>query len=493
MYTEGVASCSAERLRGLLSNLSGKRVVVLGLGMFRGGEGAARFMASRGARVLVTDLKQADQFAPVLKRLSDLPIEYQFGGHRIEDIVHADLVVANPAVPRQSPILARVHEAGVPLSSPMNVFLTLCPAPVTAVTGSIGKSTTTAMLAAMLRQAGRRVHLGGNIGVSLLPALGHISHRDVVVLEISCFQLEDTASLPWSPHVAVITNLTPNHLDRYGTQDAYVESKRSILAFQAAGDAAVLGSADPVLQVWARTQVRGKLLQFDGAPGSGPLVEGTNLRADRVIWSSGSVQRELFRCRDVRVPGVHNLANAMAAATAARWLGAKARHIRQTLGTFRGLEHRLESCGRLAGVSFYNDSNSTSPECTVAGVLSFSCPVTLIAGGHNKGLELAVMTDSIARRAHALVAMGECGPRVAELTRQAAQRAGRAPIIREVRSLEEAVGAAVQVSRPGSAVLFSPGCASFDMFENFAHRGRAFKSLVRQAAARSGPRPRWVA
>jgi UDP-N-acetylmuramoylalanine--D-glutamate ligase len=426
----------------------------------------------------VTDLKTADQLAPAIEALSDLPIHYTLGGHKTEELVEADLVVVNPAVPRHSKLLQACHKARVPLTSEMNMFLALCRAPVAAVTGSVGKSTTTAMLATMLRAGGHTVHLGGNIGICLLPLVDDITPDDFVVLEISSFQLEDAACLEWSPHVAVVTNITPNHLDRYGTCEAYVNAKRSIVTFQTQGDAAVLNRNDAALQEWAAAGTPGELLFFDAESTTGPLARGMNLRAGRLIWNKGDVQQLICSADQIAVPGAHNVANALAAGAAACWLDVPAEFIRQALCEFKPLEHRLEKCGACQGTTFYNDSDATAPESTIAGLRTFKAPVTLIAGGYNKGLDLRPMAAAIADHARVLITLGTAGPEIAELTRQAAARAGRTPVIKEVKSLEEGVRAAFDLSVPGSTVLFSPACASFDMFQNFAERGRKFKELV---------------
>lgn len=470
--------CPPERHAEILADLRGKRVSLIGLGLFGGGEGAARFLAGRGAQVTVTDLKGADELEPVLKRLSDLPLRYQLGGHDAEDLLRSDLVVANLAVPRCADVLRRCRDAGVPLTSPMNMFLTLCPVPVTAVTGAVGKSTTTAMLAIMLRQDGRRVRLGGNIGISLLPFVDQIRSDESVVLELSSVQLEDAVHLRWAPQVAVVTNVSPNHLDRYGTFQAYAEAKRGILAFQSGADTAILNAADPVTGQWLRRGIGGRLLRFDPVSGSGPLVAGMNLRGGLMVWQEGTRQQVVCSPRHVSLPGAHNVANAMAAAAAACRLGVSPAAIRRALASFKTLEHRLEPCGRLGGMTFYNDSDATAPQSTVAGMASFDGPLTLIAGGCNKDLDMAPLAAAVARRAQALVTIGRDGPVIAHLTRLACLEAGRSLPIREAGSLREAVEAAVELSAPGSTVLFSPACASFDMFQNFVERGRRFKELV---------------
>jgi UDP-N-acetylmuramoylalanine--D-glutamate ligase len=212
------------------------------------------------------------------------------------------------------------------------------------------------------------------------------------------------------------------------------------------------------------------------------MVTGTNLRSGCIVWNNGGGEQVICAREHVRLPGEHNVANAMAACAAARWLGAGAEQIREALCAFSGLEHRLEECGRFGGMTFYNDSDATTPESTIAALRSFEGPLTLIVGGHSKGLDLAPMAGAIAARVDALVTIGDCGPELAQLSREAGLRRGRAAAIREAGSLRAAVRAAIELSMPGSVVLFSPGCASFDMFQNFAERGRVFKALVGEEA-----------
>ncbi|GAG19955.1 unnamed protein product, partial [marine sediment metagenome] len=256
--------------------LAGMRVTLMGLGLFGGGVGAARFLAGRGAELLVTDLRPPKRLAPSLAALEGLPISYRLGEHVEDDLTGADLVIANPAVPRANPYLRAARRAGVPVASPMNLFLTLCPARVAAVTGSNGKSTTTALLAAMLEPIGRTVWLGGNIGVSLLPSLDRMAAQDLIVLELSSFQLQDAEALAWSPHMAVVTNLTPNHLDRHLDLRDYEEAKQVIWRFQGEDDFLVLNAGDPVLCDWVRRGVPSRLLFFGPAPEGGELHVGMN-------------------------------------------------------------------------------------------------------------------------------------------------------------------------------------------------------------------------
>jgi len=474
-----VEFCDMQALRGILSSLPGKRVTLMGLGQFGGGQGAAIFLADRGAMLTVTDLKPAEQLSATLKSLGNRPIRYRLGCHIARDFVDADLVVANPAVPRTSALLRRAVETGVPVTSPMNMFLALCPAPVVGVTGSNGKSTTTAMVGAMLRRAGGKVWVGGNIGGSLLTQLGAMSRDGTVVLELSSFQLEDAAALRWSPHVAVVTNLTPNHLDRHGTFERYVSAKKNICAFQSSQDTLVLNACDPFSMEWAGDGLGGQRLFFNARGSGDELVEGTSLVGDRIIWRRSELREPICSRRIIALPGLHNVENALAAATAARQLGARPAHIREALAGFRALEHRLQFIGQAGGIRIYDDSLSTTPESTIAALRSMSPPLTLIAGGYDKNLSVTPLASVIARTTEVLVTIGQMGPALAQRTREAAVRLGSSPTVREAGSLQEAVGDAMRLSMPGTAVLFSPGCASYDMFDNCEHRAEVFKLLVK--------------
>jgi len=485
-----VTMCPLHELRRLLAGLAGKRVTLMGLGLFGGGRGAARLLAERRARLTVTDLRSAAKLAPSLDALADLPVTYRLGRHEADDFTDADLVVASPAVPRDNAYLRAARQAAVPVTSPMNMFLALCPAPVAAVTGSNGKSTTTALLAAMLRACGRKTWLGGNIGVSLLPSVQRIDPDDAVVLELSSFQLEDATALEWSPHVGIVTNLTPNHLDRHGTMHAYAEAKRCLVGFQGPQDFAVLNARSDVLQDWARRGVAGRLLWFDSQPEPGRLPDGVSLIADRLVWRAGPRHEVLCAREDIPLLGMHNAENVMAAAAGACCLGAGSRAVREALSTFVGLEHRLELVGEFRGMRFYNDSDSTTPAAAVAAVRSFNGPVTLIAGGSDKKLDLAPVAREAALGAEALITMGQTGPVIAQRAREESAYTGRSLLVREARTLNQAVSAAAELSMPGTTVLFSPACASYDMFENCDQRGTTFKELVRARFAGPGRRSR---
>lgn len=474
--------CDRDCLLNILGNLKGKRVTLVGLGQFGGGEGAARFLVDRGARLIVTDLKPMEKLSAVVERLGDENITYRLGFHDESDVIQADLVVANPAVPRTSPLLLKAQEQGVPLTSPMNMFLALCPAPVMGVTGSNGKSTTTSMLGAMINRSGVRTWVGGNIGRSLLPEIDRIRPQDRVVLELSSFQLQDAGALEWSPHVSVVTNLTLNHLDRHGTFQDYVEAKKNIGAFQNPDDTLILNASDPRVAAWANHGWAGRTLFFDARSNTGEPVEGMSLRCNKMVWHERDLYEVVCSRHALRLAGLHNVENALAAAAAARCLGVRGSHIMGALQNFHALEHRLQFLGEVDDVSIYDDSLSTTPESTIAALRSMSRPVTLIAGGYDKKLPLEPLAEAIAQTAEVLVTIGQTGPALAAKTRRVGAHAGMAPPVRETHSLEEALEAAIDLSMPGCVMLFSPGFASYDMFDNCVQRGEAFQELVSQYA-----------
>jgi UDP-N-acetylmuramoylalanine--D-glutamate ligase len=450
-----------------------QQVTILGLGLFGGGAGAARYFAERGARVIVSDLRPAPDLAESLKALDGLPIEFRLGpasGGK-EDFAGSELVVVNPAVPPESPALAMAQRCGARLDTEINLLLRLCPAPVAAVTGTNGKSTTVALLGEMMRQAGRKTWVGGNLGGSLLPQMDEMAAGDIAVIEISSFQSQRLAWAGLSPHLGVVLNLTPNHLDRHRDMAEYAEAKRQLLLRQGPGDFAVLNGEDAILRTWTDAGDARKL--FFGAEPDAPA--GIRIAGETVrLWRDG--QRAEIALARMRIPGAHNRLNAACAAASAWLLGAEPKAIEAALAAFPGLPDRLELVAESGGVRYYNDSIATTPESTLAALETFREPIVLIAGGSSKNLSFAELGRRIARRAKAAVLLGATAPEI-----ERAIRAGGAPIppVHRAKSLEEAVRLAHCIVRPGEVVLLSPACASFDMFRNYAERGQRFRELVR--------------
>ncbi len=450
-----------------------RQVTVLGLGLFGGGAGAARYFAERGARVIVSDLRDAAGLAESLQALEGLPIEFRLGpvSGGEEDFAGSELVVVNPAVPPDSPALATAQRCGARLDAEINLFLRLCPAPVAAVTGTNGKSTTVALLGEMMRQAGRKTWVGGNLGGSLLPQVDEIAAGDIVVIEVSSFQSQRLAWAGLSPHLGAVLNLTPNHLDRHRDMAEYAEAKRQLLLRQGPGDFAVLNSDDPILRTWTDAG-RGRKMFFGAAP---EAPEGIRLAGETVrLWRDG--RRAEIPLARMRIPGAHNRFNAACAAASAWLLGAEPKAIEAALAGFPGLPDRIELVAETGGVRYYNDSIATTPESTMAALEAFREPIVLIAGGSSKNLSFAEVGRRIARRAKAVVLIGATAPEIERAIRAGGEPA---PPIHPAESLEDAVRLAQRIARPGDVVLLSPACASFDMFRNYAERGRKFREAVR--------------
>jgi UDP-N-acetylmuramoylalanine--D-glutamate ligase len=457
-----------------------RTVTVMGLGGFGGGMGAVRFLAEAGAKVLVTDLRSADELSSSLAQIDRTwPVTLRLGRHEEADFRNSDLVVVSPAVPKNSPFLAIARDAGVPLTSEMNLFWERNRGRVLAITGSNGKSTTTALTHAILAnaKAPHRCWLGGNIGISLLPEVRQIQPEDWVVLELSSFQLEDLVPLRPRPDIAVVTNFSPNHLDRHGTVEAYRAAKQNLLSWQTAEQFAVVNALSEVA-TWPTAATRLRFGPTDagtcGVFGGGPDVLA------RMPADPDQALRFPLR-RWLRLPGTHNWQNAQAAIAAALATGASLEAIERGVSNFRGLPHRLEHVAEVHGRHCFNDSKSTTPEATVLALQSFDEPIVLLAGGYNKQIDLSAIATTALTRCRTVALLGQTGSQLGQLIEQAARAANvSGPVCRSFESLAPAVAWSLQESAPGDIVLLSPGCASYDWFQNYIERGEQFASLVRQ-------------
>jgi len=426
---------------------TGRRVTVMGLGRFGGGVGAARWLAEQGARVTVSDQAPAAELARSVAALKDVDVALHLGAHEEADIVGCDVLVVNPAIAFDSPHLAAARDAGVELTTEINLFLARCPVTVVGVTGSAGKSTTVAMTGTILARH-RPTHVGGNIGRSLLGDLDRIRSDHVVVLELSSFQLAYLPLLGRSPAVAVVTNLQPNHLDRHGTMAEYAQAKKNIFRFQAREDTLIVSRDEPTVAAWA-----------DEAPGR------------TVLFSADDAPFELA------LPGRHNQANAQAAWAAARLFGMPRRIAAEALKGFQPLPHRLQFVIERDGVRYVNDSKCTTPDEAVAALSSFPARTTIvIAGGYDKHVDLDSFCNALAEGAKAVVATGQTGDRIADHV-EAARTGAEPPVVREPH-FAAAVAAAEALAESGDVVLLSPGCASFGQFSNYERRGEAFVEIV---------------
>ncbi len=424
-----------------------QRATVMGLGRHGGGVGAARYLAQQGARVTVTDLADAAALSDSLEELSGAGIElFHLSGHREADFTEADLVVANPAVRPDNPLVKLARTAGARITSEIELFLDVCPAPVIGVTGTTGKSTTAAMIAAALDAAGRRSWLGGNIGRSLLADLPRIQSDDWVVLELSSFQLHWLGENVRWPRLAVLTNFAPNHLDWHGSVEHYRQSKQRLF--------------DHVRQAFQP--------DFRVGQASSPDCQA---RKPDLRWPDGDVPI-------LRVPGRHNRANAALAAAAASAAGADRESIARGLAAFIGLPHRLEIVGEIAGRLFINDSKATTPEAAIAALESMDRPTWILLGGSDKQIELSPLALAAGMLAKGAAVYGAVGEKLDLLLAALAPRLERFCAT----SLDEALDWCWQQSQPGDAIVLSPACASLDQFRDYIDRGTAFVRLVEELA-----------
>ena len=463
-----------------MTNYRGQRVVILGLA--RQGMALARYLVQAGARVVISDRQPAEKLAANLAALSDLPIEYVLGGHPPSLLDGADLLCLSGGVDANIPLAQEARRRGVPLSNDSQIFLEACPAGVmtVGVTGSAGKTTTTTLVGRILtpppqqsRQArGVRTWIGGNIGNPLIAEVHRMRVGDIAVMELSSFQLE---IMTRCPQVGAVLNITPNHLDRHGTMEAYTAAKSHILLHQSAADVAVLGLDD----VGARRLsllVRGRLVYFSGAT----LVaaqEGTFLRDEVIVFRWGRREQAVCAVKDIGLRGQHNVLNVLAACAISGAAGAIPEAMRAGIEGFTGVEHRLEFVRERDGVKWYNDSIASAPERVVAALNSFEEPIVLLAGGRDKKLPWEDFARLAKTRVKCLVLFGEAGPLIQRAVEAANMDRAQYTLCGK---LGEAVRVAAGKAESGDVVLLSPGCTSFDEFTDFAERGEKFKEWVRE-------------
>ena len=470
-------------------DLEGKRILVFGLGVHGGGLGVARWLVKQGARVTVTDLKRAEELQPSLDALRGLPIKYVLGEHREQDFLNADLIVRNPGVPRESKWLKLAQEHGVPVEMEMSLFVERLPrraAQVIGITGTKGKTTATLMTGAILKRANPKTVVAGNLRVSALELLDQIDAETPVVLELSSWQLEAFVPHQVSPHIAAITNITPDHLNRYGDMDDYAEAKATIFRYQQPGDFIVLNFDNKILTHFA-PRAFGQVVWTSAKR---PLNEGAFRDGDTLVWKRGGARQRIMRVNDLRVPGEHNVENALTAAALAATWGATPEQTAAALAEFRGVEHRQEVVREIDGVRYINDTTATAPAAAIAAIETFAPSaqgLVLIAGGADKSLDFSEMAGVIAAKVKRLILLeGTATDKLAA----AAQVAGAQKIIAgRFDNLSAAVERAKNVARSGDVVLLSPGCASFGMFANEFERGEQFKEIVDQMSVANRQSP----
>jgi UDP-N-acetylmuramoylalanine--D-glutamate ligase len=457
-----------------VDDLKGKRVTIVGLGKGRTSQGLAEFLARSGASITITDTRGAEELREGLDRLGELPVSLRLGVADDDALVAADYVFLIPGIPPTVSTVVRAEGLGIPILTEIGLFFRLCPAPIVGITGTKGKTTTTTMIGRILARGERPVIVAGNIGEAIIQRLPEITPEHWVVLELSSFQLE---TLRQSPHVAVVTNVSEDHIDWHGSTEAYVRAKRSIVAWQRHDDWAVLNLDDPTV-VAMQTGADGQLFPFSLAQ---RLRRGAFLDGDTLVVSHGGDRLRLLSRHELRVPGRHNVANALAAAAVGVLAGIPPVAIADELRTFEGVPHRQEAVAESDGVLYVNNSQGTTPDSTITAIETYERPVVVILGGVAKGASFTRLAEIVQRRARGAVLIGQAAPDIAAALADAAHLRDGTPLpTARAASLREAVERARGLARTGDVVLLSPACASFDMFKDMADRGDQFRALVRE-------------
>lgn len=459
-------------------DLTGRRVLVMGLGHFGGGVAVVNFLLRRGAIVTLTDLQTQEQLADSLSKIDVTRLKnLVLGEHREQDFKETDLLVVNPAVKPGNPFVQLAIESGAAVTSEIELFWQFKRAKVIAVTGSVGKSTVATLIFELLKQAGWSVHLAGNIGHSLLPIVRQLDEDDWVVLELSSFQLAALDRIQARPDIAVITNFYPNHLDWHGSIDAYREAKQTVCAYQTDNDTLVLNADDLDIQLWPTDA---KAIWYGhGAWRDRPgVVVGEDHLIIRTREGGWKIEPEDLSPSLRSQHGLMNVAAALTTVTVK--LGVKIDDLVRPLLAYHGLPHRLEFIGEVQGRFIINDSKSTTPESTIAGLNSLTQPIVLILGGKDKGADLTQLAEAVSKKVKAVAILGD----VKEGLQQQllSQKQLSAEHVHVANGLEDAIQWAWAQSSPGDAILLSPACASHSEFLNYEHRGERFQEIVRQLA-----------
>ena len=454
-------------LEEYLHSLRGKTVAVIGIGVSN--QPLIQLLRSHGISVTARDRKSREALGPVAGALEAAGVRLVLGEDYLQNLTE-DVIFRTPGMRPDLPELTAAVQRGSELTSEMEVFFAVCPCPIWAVTGSDGKTTTTTIIAELLRRAGKTVHLGGNIGHPLLAEAGNIRPEDLAVLELSSFQL---MTMTRSPHVAVVTNIAPNHLDVHKSYQEYIAAKENIFIHQTVQDLAVFNADNEVTAEQAGRAV-GRVRRFSRRQ---ELEDGVFLRGEAIIARSGGQERQVMTVGHIKLPGVHNVENYLAAIAAVDGV-VPDEIIRSFAEEFGGVEHRIELIRTRKGVRWYNDSIASSPSRTIAGLNSFDRKVILIAGGKDKGISYAPLGPVVNDHVKLLILCGATAGVIRQAVEQAPNYDGLE--IREVSDYHAAVDLADSRAQEGDVVILSPASTSFDRFDNFMERGRVFKELVNQ-------------
>lgn len=456
-------------IKDYLESLKGKKVAVLGIGISN--TPLIRMLLQAGVRVTACDKRERIAFDGLLDDIEALGATVYLGEDYLDHLKGQDVIFRTPGLRPDLPQIQAAVKEGALLTSEMEVFFQVCPCPIIGVTGSDGKTTTTTIIAKLLEVAGRTVHLGGNIGKPLLPEVGEIKETDFAVVELSSFQL---MTMDLSPHISVVTNLAPNHLDVHKSMEEYTEAKKNIFTHQSKEDHLILNADNEITRSFVSAAV-GQITLFSRR--EAPEGKGVFLR-DNAIWvKNDRGERQVLPCEDILLPGDHNVENYMAAIGAVDGLVTD-EAIHSFAKEFGGVEHRIELVRELDGVKYYNDSIASSPTRTMAGLKCFPEKVILIAGGYDKHIPFDALGPSILKHVKLLILTGATAPKIRTAVEETPGYQKGSPDIQEYEDFRKAIESAHAAARPGDVVILSPACASFDKFKNFVERGNTFKSIV---------------
>jgi UDP-N-acetylmuramoylalanine--D-glutamate ligase len=444
-------------------DLKDKRVLVVGLG--KSGVASALFLKERGARVTVSDTKSPDQLRDEIPVLLDHGITVETGGHGERTFRGQDLIVVSPGVPVDAAPLVQARASGEPVIGEIELAAQNLTGPIVAITGSNGKTTTTTLAGEILAAGGLPVAVGGNIGTPAISLIAAAAKETVFVLEISSFQLETIQT--FRPKVAVILNITPDHLDRHRTFQTYVDAKARIFENQQAGDFAVLNEDDPTCRS-LRDRARAEVFWFSRKQ---EVQNGAYVRSGKILFRDASGQREIMLVSEIPLKGAHNVENVLAGVCAGVLMGCEPAKIRKAIQDFKAVEHRLEYVATIKGVEYFNDSKATNVDATIKALESFPKNIHLILGGKDKGSDYTVLNGLLRERVKRVYTIGAAAEKIESHIKGAAE-------IVHAETLENAIRRAAAVAQAGDIVLLAPACASFDQFQSYNHRGRVFKEVV---------------
>lgn len=456
--------------------LNGKRVLVVGLG--KSGVASALFLKKHGAKVSVSDTKSGDDLRNEIPLLLDHGIDVETGGHGERTFRGQDLIVVSPGVPVDAPPLVQARSLGESVIGEIELAAQFLPGPIVAITGSNGKTTTTTLTGEILTAAGFPTLVGGNIGTPAISLAERAEKDTVIVLEVSSFQLETIQT--FRPKVGVVLNVTPDHLDRHRTFEAYVDAKARLFENQQPIDFAVLNADDPTCVSMAK-RTKAQVFEFSRQK---EVQHGAWVHDGKILFRDKSGQREMMKVSEIPLKGAHNLENVLAAVCTAALMTCAPEKIRQAVCDFKAVEHRLEFVAKINGVDYYNDSKATNVDATIKALESFPANIHLILGGKDKGSDYTVLNDLLRQRVKRVYTIGAAAAKIESQIVSSSFKTG-GPEVVHAETLENAIRKANAVAQPGDVVLLAPACASFDQFKNYEQRGKVFKEVVDELASKS--------